>query len=533
VALHQPLIPVPGSELPRLAGKRSSRRTDRSAAHVVTLHVEPAEPLPSNEAMHRRALSREPHLTHEELEARYGPSEEAVESVGSFVGHHGLRVIDTHTAACTVIVEGTTEELERAFGIELFDHAHRHGTHRGYAGAVHLPESMAGLVRHVTGLDSRGRLFRPFGAGDGREPAEAPGHAPIYYPAELAELYDFPDGDGAGQTIGIFEFDGGFNTRDLEAYFASQEIPMPSVESVLVGKGKNEPYRPDDAVRETNLDIQTAGSIAPAAKYVIYLADEAAELHDLLQASVFDRESKPTILSISYGGAEELAAPSYWQAADEALARAVLLGITVCVASGDGGSATEYYRQCGSQGAHVNYPASSPHVLACGGTRLHAKDGRITREEVWNDLAQAHSATGGGVSRVFPPPAWQGDFELPRNPTPGVAFRGRGVPDVAGNADPMTGYKVMVDGKLQRIGGTSAVAPLWAGLVARMNQGLGKNLGFVNDLLYRLRGEGLVNVTEGSNGAYAAGPGWNACTGLGRPDGKKLYAAIRDLLASS
>jgi kumamolisin len=533
VQLPDPVIPVSGSELPRLAGQNARRRTDRNAVHRVTLHLEHAEPLPSNEELHQRALSDTPHLTHEEFEARHGLADEALEVVESFTEHYGLRVTHTHPSACTVTVEGTTTELERAFGVELVDHEHRHGAHRGYEGAVHLPEAVAEVVQHVTGLDSREELFRPFAAMDGQELPEVPSHAPIYYPIEVAELYDFPEGDGEGQTIGIFEFSGGYNTKDLETYFSSQNIPMPDVTSVLVGKGKNEPYSPDNAFRETNLDIQTAGSIAPAAKYVIYLADQSAGILDLLNASVFDARSKPTILSISFGGAEGMAPASYWQAADLALKRAAALGITVCVSSGDGGSATQYYRQCGSRGTHVNYPASSPHVLACGGTSLHAKGGKIIREEVWNDLDQARSATGGGVSTIFPRPAWQGDLELPVNATPGVTFRGRGVPDVAGNADPMTGYKVMVDGKLQRIGGTSAVAPLWAGLIARMNQGLGKNIGFINHLLYKVQGKGLVNMTEGSNGAYRAGPGWNACTGLGRPDGKKLYAAIRELLTPS
>lgn len=531
---HDPKIPVPGSELTRLAGQRVVGKTDPSEIISVTLHLKHPEPLPPHDELDRRLQSGEPYLTHEEFEARHGLTDEVLEKVQQFADHYDLRVAHTHNSACTVCLEGSATDLERAMGVELEQYDHYSGTHRGHGGAIHLSESIAPLVEGVTGLDSRESLHGGFARVDGPEIAPAPDGAPLYYPVEVAELYDFPEGlDGTGQTIGIFEFSGGYNLEDLEAYFSSQSIPLPDITSVLVGKGKNEPYSPSNAFRETNLDIQTVGTIAPGAKYVIYLADPQASFIDLLNASVFDTASRPTILSISFGGAEALTAPSYWKTVDQAFARAAVLGITICVASGDGGSATQYYEQCGSRGTHVNFPASSPHVLACGGTSLHSTDGRITHEGVWNDLDQARSATGGGVSVVFPPPIYQSDAQLPSNPTPGVTFQGRGVPDVAGNADPMTGYKVMVTGKLQRIGGTSAVAPLWAALIARMNQGLGRNLGFVNHLLYSLDGEGFVNVTEGDNGAYRAGPGWNACTGLGRPDGTKLYQAIRKALAAS
>jgi kumamolisin len=167
---------------------------------------------------------------------------------------------------------------------------------------------------------------------------------------------------------------------------------------------------------------------------------------------------------------------------------------------------------------HVDFPASSPNVLGCGGTELFASGATISSETVWNE--GTNSATGGGVSSTFPLPDYQKNVKLP------AAFRG--VPDVAGDADPNSGYQVRVDGQDMVIGGTSAVAPLWAGLIALINQKLGIPVGFLNPLLYgSLSGKNLFNdITSGNNGAYAAGPGWDACTGWGSPDGSKLLKAL-------
>lgn len=531
---YDPVVPVPASATPRLVGQRRLRRSSSDDPQRVTLHLRHSRTLPSHEKLLERALSSGAHTDHEEFEEHYGLKDAVLERAAAFAEHHGLKLVDVHRAACTVRLEGATAEIERAFGVELEEYHDLLGEHRGHAGDVHLPSDLADCLDGVTGLDSREDLVHAFARSTETLTWPAPKKAPLYDPPEVAELYDFPEGlDGSGQTIGIFEFKGGFNQDDLDAHFGRLGIPLPDISSVLVRQGKNRPYKPDNAFRETNLDIQTVGAIAPGAKYVIYLADEEASFIDLLNAAVFDRDEKPSILSISFGGAEKLASPSYWRTVDRSFERAAALGITICVSSGDGGSGTQYYDQVGSRGAHVNSPASSPHVLACGGTSLYAKKGEITHEGVWNDLGQSRAATGGGISVVFPRPDWQKGFGLPKNRTRGVTFKGRGVPDVAGNADPMTGYRITVAGQPQRIGGTSAVAPLWAGLIARMNQGLGRNLGFVNPLLYSLGGKGFVQVSEGNNGAYAAGRGWNACTGLGRPNGKKLFKAIRKALGKS
>jgi kumamolisin len=137
------------------------------------------------------------------------------------------------------------------------------------------------------------------------------------------------------------------------------------------------------------------------------------------------------------------------------------------------------------------------------------------------------SATGGGVSDVFDLPAYQDSVGVPRSVNQGGRI-GRGVPDVAGNASPSTGYRVRVDFLSFVVGGTSAVSPLWAGLVARFNQHLETPVGWLNPLLYGpVAGSGAFHdITSGNNGGYAAAAGWDACTGWGTPVGSKLLSAL-------
>ena len=196
------------------------------------------------------------------------------------------------------------------------------------------------------------------------------------------------------------------------------------------------------------------------------------------------------------------------------------MGVTVLAAAGDDGSSDG-----SANGApEVDFPASSPFVVACGGTKLTLSGGTISSEQVWNELSMNEGATGGGVSKFFPLPAYQKSAGVPVQPE--TNFAGRGVPDVSGDADPITGYLVRVDGKDMVIGGTSAVAPLWAGLIALINQHAGRPVGFVNPLLYKLGSPVFRDIVSGTNGFYSSGPNWDACTGLGSPDGTALVKAI-------
>jgi kumamolisin len=286
-----------------------------------------------------------------------------------------------------------------------------------------------------------------------------------------------------------------------------------------VDKGANKPTNPNSADGEVLLDIEVAGAVAPGAKIVVYFAPNTTRgFQDALTTAIHDNTNKPSVISISWGSAESTWTAQSMTAFDSAAQDAAALGVTVCAASGDNGSSDGV-----SDGAnHVDFPASCPHVLACGGTSLQSSNGAITSEAVWNDGAQG-GAGGGGFSNQFSLPAWQASAEV-QPPADG----GRGVPDVAGNADPETGYKVLVDGKSMVIGGTSAVAPLWSGLIALLNEKLGKPLGFLQPTLYELPQTtgAFHDITQGSNGAFSAGPGWDAATGLGSPSGENLLQAL-------
>jgi phospholipase C len=271
------------------------------------------------------------------------------------------------------------------------------------------------------------------------------------------------------------------------------------------------------------LDIEVIGSIAPQAKIFVYCAPTTeAGFVDAVSTAVHDSQHKPSVISISWGNAEASWTQQGMQALDQAFQDAALLGVTVCAACGDGGSSDGVTDGL----AHVDFPASSQYVLGCGGTRLESSKSIIKTEVTWNGQP-AGGATGGGVSDVFPLPSWQIKAKVPPSVNPGGRI-GRGVPDVSGDADPATGYQVRVDGKRIVIGGTSAVSPLWSGLLALINQRLVKPVGYLDPLLYSkvLGSNVLRDITSGNNGAYSAGSGWDACTGLGSPDGAKLLAAL-------
>jgi kumamolisin len=237
---------------------------------------------------------------------------------------------------------------------------------------------------------------------------------------------------------------------------------------------------------------------------------------DAINAAIHDSRNKPDVISISWGAPESSWTAQSLQAFNSVLQTAGMMGISVCAAAGDRGSSDGM-----SDGlAHVDFPSSSPFVIACGGTRLITKDNTVDSETVWHESDD--SATGGGVSTVFDLPDYQEKAGVPVSVNSNS--KGRGVPDVAADADPATGYRVLVDGNQYVIGGTSAVAPLVAGLIARVNQINGKNLGFFHHELYKnpfacrdiVQGD---NITTPTNKGYTAKKGWDACTGWGAPVG--------------
>jgi kumamolisin len=462
------------------------------------------------------------HLTREEFARQFGADPHDIAAVRRFAEAHGLAVAHEDAARRSVILSGTVAQFNAAFDVDLQQFEHDDGSYRGRTGLIHLPDELDGVVEAVLGLDDRPQARPHFrSAAPRRRVRPRAGAAASFTPTRLAELYDFPAGTGAGQCIGIIELGGGYRAADIAAYFKSLDLAPPTVTAVSVDHGRNRATGTADGPDgEVMLDIEVAGAIAPDAKIVVYFAPNTdAGFLDAVTTAIHDSTNKPSVISISWGGPESSWTQQSLTAFDNAFQDAALLGITICCAAGDSGSSDGV----ADGDDHVDFPASSPHVLACGGTSLTANDGGIASEVVWNNGAKG-GAGGGGVSTVFALPAWQQGLQVTRSQGKS-ALQNRGVPDVAGDADPQTGYNVRVDGQDTVIGGTSAVAPLWAGLIARINSGRSRAAGFVNPHLYK-NPAALHDITRGNNGGFRAANGWDACTGLGSPEGRKVAGVV-------
>ena len=404
--------------------------------------------------------------------------------------------------------------MQKAFGVVLEQKTIDGVEYRVREGGIHLPASLKDVVEAVLGLDNRPQAQPHFRV---RQAQRAP---TSYTPPQVAQAYQVPaNASGAGQTIGIIELGGGYRQADLTAYFKTLGLPAPSMTAVLVDGGKNAPSNANSADGEVMLDIEVAASVAPGAKIAVYFSPNTDQgFIDAITSAVHDETNKPSVISISWGGPESTWTQQSMTALDAACQSAAALGVTITVAAGDNGSTD------GATGNNVDFPASSPHVLACGGTKLDASGANIISETVWNEMANNEGATGGGVSNVFALPTWQAKSNVPK---PSTKTGGRGVPDVAGDADPTTGYTIRVDGQTIVIGGTSAVAPLWAGLIAVANQQLGATVGFIQPAIYASKAvSAFHDITQGNNGAFSAGPGWDACTGLGSPIATRLIPLL-------
>ncbi len=533
------LVPLSGSERSALPGATPAPAPlNESQQITVTVMVRRRAAVPS-------ALVEGPEtINATQLGEQYGAAEADAQLVAQVLGEYGLTVTETHLASRRLKVTGTIAAMQSAFGTRLsaVTSPHPDGSgdvaHRYRTGSLSVPAQLSGIITAVLGLDDRPAARPQFrrgpasGARAAAEPedgtaAPAAKGGPLTAP-QVASFYQFPPGtDGTGQTVAIIELGGGFTQADLTTYFSGLGLSVPPVTAVGVGGASNSPG--GDADGEVELDIEVVGGVAPGAAQMVYFADNTDQgFIDAISEAVHAMPT-PVAVSISWGQSEDQWSAQSRTAMDQAFADAAALGVTVTVAAGDNGSSDD---PSGQMSVHCDFPASSPRALACGGTRLigNTSSFAITSEVVWNELSSNEGAGGGGVSDVFGLPAWQAGAGVPAAAS-GVGSGGRGVPDVAGNADPVTGYLVVVDGQKQAIGGTSAVAPLWAALLARLAQATGKTFGLIQPMLYAgvapaTAQPGFNDIVSGSNGAYQAGPGWDACTGLGSPDGIALLKLL-------
>jgi kumamolisin len=542
------LVPLSGSERSELPGATAaSSPLDEGQQITVTVMLRRRAAVPS-------ALIEGPEtVSTTQLGEQYGAAGADAQLVTQVLGEFGLTVTETHLASRRLKVTGTIAAMQSAFGTTLtaVTSPHPDGsgdvTHRYRTGSLSVPAQLSGIITAVLGLDDRPQARPQFrrGPASGARAAAEPEDGPAAPAAkggaltapQVASFYQFPPGtDGTGQTVAIIELGGGYTQADLTTYFSGLGLSVPPVTAVGVSGAANTPG--GDADGEVELDIEVVGGVAPGAAQKVYFADNTDQgFIDAISQAVHDTPT-PVAVSISWGQSEDQWSAQSRTAMDQAFADAAALGVTVTVAAGDNGSSDD---PNGQSSVHCDFPASSPHALACGGTKLigNTSSFAITSEVVWNELASNEGAGGGGVSDVFGLPSWQANAGVPAaasgggsgNAGGGNAGGGRGVPDVAGNADPVTGYLVVVDGQRTPIGGTSAVAPLWAGLIARLAQATGKSFGLIQPMLYAgvapgTAQPGFNDIVSGSNGAYQAGPGWDACTGLGSPNGAALLKLL-------
>jgi len=529
---------VRGSERRPLPGAIATGPANAHATIEVSLKLRRMNSLP--------ALTMRPamFMTRKQLADSYGASQADIDTVVQTFAKLGLKAVEANMATRTVRLSGNVAAMEAAFQVKLFSYSHESGFYRGRVGAVNVPGSLKDIVQGVFGLDNR-RVARQRRqpAHDKTSPALASVPSAWYVPSELAAHYDFPPGDGSGQTVGLLEFGGGYFAGDLKKFCALAGIAIPPTVVAISTDGTPTDSR-DGAEGEVMLDIEVVAGVCPKAKIAVYFAQWGEQgWITALDAAVQDSTNNPGVLSVSWGNAEDndIWTVSAMTQVNETLQEAALLGITVCVAAGDDGSSDAVTDGL----AHVDFPSSSPFVLSVGGTTIPVKGGSgpdVAWKEGGGLRADNGGSGGGGVSAMFTRPAWQSGIAI--NPVNPGAIVGRVIPDVSANADwNASPYLLVVDNRSQPNGGTSAASPLMASLLTLINAQQiaagGNRMGYVTPVLYQNTSEGgmtvgaagCTDIVSGNNitdqtGGYSASPGYDAVSGWGTPNGVALAAAL-------
>jgi kumamolisin len=526
-------VPLPGSKRELLPNSRPAGPIDPSTPTSITVRVRSAGDTAALESkvneQSKLPLKDRTYLSREELAKKHGASAKDLDFVEQFAQQHNLVVVHRSAAERSIVLQGKLGDLLSVFPADLQMYHHSSGTYRGRRGEISIPKGLDGVVTGVFGFDTR-----PKHRSWHRQrimSMSGPGGANGVAATDFAKRYNFPTSfqgtklDGTGQTLAIIELGGGFRSADLAVFFNEISVPVPNVSAISVDHAGNTPTTPDSDDGEVMLDIEVAGAVAPKAKFAIYFAPNNGDkgFIDAISAAVHDTERKPDVISISWGGPESSTDQQGIDAYHELFVAAGAIGVTICAASGDHGTA-DLDAEHWDNKIHVNHPAVDDFVLGCGGTQINAQD----KDVAWNDGTPFNVnvqggggwASGGGISVIFPVPSYQKGAKLPLSID--TKKPGRGVPDIAMSA---TNYFTRVDSFEGASGGTSAVAPLMSALVALLNQAKQKNVGFLNPFLYTNAKTVVHDVTSGTNAikntvkGYKAGPGWDACTGLGTPDG--------------
>jgi len=532
-----------GSERQMRAGARRMASADPNEIFTVSVRVRrrpDAPPLPDLTALSLAPLGERKYLSREDFAKEYGASETDLDAIKEFARANGLEVVEVSIPRRTVVLKGTVAQMSNAFAVDLAMYETAEEKYRGREGTIYVPANIADIVEGVFGLDNR-KMAKPNISSKKKVTPGGSGQPTVpLTPPQVAELYGFPTPPQEfNQTIGMFEFGGGYWPSDVQLFYESVNLPAPSISAISVDGQTNAPELLDTNTEETLFDINVAGSAAPGAKLAVYFAPWTQNgWVDVVTTAIHDTTNNPSVISISWGYAENRTGQGLdWsldaiKAVNATFQEATAMGVTILVASGDDGS------NCGIDDgkAHVQYPASDPYVTCVGGTRISNVSGANFTETTWSN----DGVTGGGISDIFYPPhfplpPWQNWVTIPGSVNDDHIARG--IPDIAGYADP--GYELFENGtKLGPVPGTSLAAPLYAALVALINARIGTQLGWLNPQLYLLAREavtygevfrdikdGLSNAAAGAPG-YTAGPGWDACTGLGIVNSTSLLRTL-------
>jgi kumamolisin len=483
--------------------------------------------------------ARREYMNPAEAARAFSANPDDVNLVAGYLNKIGFKVIGANAEAAHVVVEGQIAHFEKAFGIQFVYYDHPRGEYRSYKGRVRLPHDLQRLVTGVIGLDNRS-MARPH-----MHAPVTPGK-PKVRATKVAGIYHYPKSTAAGQCIAIVSLGGGIYRSDIKRYFDELGLPQPKIDVILSDGVKNRPAKRSDVKKylaafresvetgqppnisfppdvqeqiewtiENTMDLQLAATFAPGARIALYLGEntEAGKVHALANA-IRDWKRTPSIISCSWGADETDCTTQYFDAMATLFVQAGLLGITLCVSTGDDGSPPS---------TPVNYPSCSPWVLACGGTKL-SRSG--VDERVWFEtFGPLVLGSTGGFSSIFPLPAWQ--KAATASDRAGHKHAGRAVPDVSAKADLVGGYSVLIAGVEIAMGGTSAVPPAWAGLIARINRHTATRTGYLTELLYGSRFRHTErDIVQGHTQSFRSRKGWDACTGWGSPDGELLLKAL-------
>jgi len=525
-------VVIEGSERKALPGAVAVAPANPRGRVEVTVKVRRKKPLPELEGRPSAVISKE------KFAKTYGARPNELAKVSRVLARFGLNTESSNPATRTVRLSGTVKEMEQAFAVKLFRYRHENEEYRGRTGKLYVPKQLDGLIEAVVGLDNRRMVRRRRQPVTARARSASSVPSSWYKPAELAAHYNYPSGDGTGQTIAVLEFGGGYFPNDLKKFCKLAGTPFPTVNPVSTDGTSTKAH--DGEEGEVMLDIEVIAGVCPQAKIVAYFAEFTEQgWVTILDSVMHDTSNDVSVVSCSWGYAEgnDIWTQQAVTQVNQTLQEAAMLGITICIAAGDDGSSDAITDGL----AHVDFPGSSPFTLAVGGTTIPVKGG-TGADIVWFEgtglRASNGGSTGGGVSAVFPVPSWQSSVAVPSVDPGGIA--GRCVPDIAANADWVASpYLLVVDGKAQANGGTSAATPLIASLITLINEerGAGKQIGYLTPLLYQAQGsgtigsEGCTDVVKGNNstdkvGGYSATTGWDAASGWGTPNGANLLAAL-------